>query len=72
MKEKGIRPKTLEVCDFKLSIHINKNVESLNASNAVAVTLYTSGISSKYTNSMPNELKTMWDVVVIGGGPSLA
>lgn len=36
----GIRPKTLEVCDFKLSIAIDKKVESLNASNAVAVTLY--------------------------------
>ncbi|MEN9338030.1 MAG: hypothetical protein RIQ41_344 [Candidatus Parcubacteria bacterium] len=36
----GIRPKTLEVCDFKLSIPISSSVESLNASNAVAVTLY--------------------------------
>lgn len=36
----GIRPKTLEVCDFKLSIKISGKVESLNASNAVAVTLY--------------------------------
>jgi 23S rRNA (guanosine2251-2'-O)-methyltransferase len=36
----GIKPKTLEVCDFKLAIDINANVESLNASNAVAVTLY--------------------------------
>ncbi len=36
----GIRPKTLEVCDFKLSIPISSTVESLNASNAVAVTLY--------------------------------
>lgn len=36
----GIREKTLEVCDFKLSIDIDKRVESLNASNAVAITLY--------------------------------
>lgn len=36
----GIREKTLEVCDFRLSIDIEKNVESLNASNAVAVALY--------------------------------
>ncbi len=36
----GIRPKTLEVCDFRLSIDIDQRCESLNASNAVAVTLY--------------------------------
>lgn len=36
----GIREKTLELCDFKLSIAIDSRVESLNASNAVAVTLY--------------------------------
>lgn len=36
----GIRPKTLEVCDFRLSIDIDPKCESLNASNAVAVTLY--------------------------------
>jgi len=36
----GIRPKTVEVCDFRLAIDINKNIDSLNASNAVAVTLY--------------------------------
>ncbi len=36
----GIRPKTLEVCDFKLAIDIDPKCESLNASNAVAVTLY--------------------------------
>lgn len=36
----GIRPKTLEVCDFKLSIDIDKTCESLNASNAAAITLY--------------------------------
>ncbi len=36
----GIRPKTLEVCDFKLAIDIDAKCESLNASNAVAVTLY--------------------------------
>ncbi len=36
----GIRAKTLELCDFKLSIKINSLCESLNASNAAAVTLY--------------------------------
>ncbi len=36
----GIAKKTLEHCDFKLSIPIGKECESLNASNAVAVTLY--------------------------------
>lgn len=36
----GIREKTLELCDFKLSIDMADAVESLNASNAVAVTLY--------------------------------
>lgn len=37
---KGIREQTLKLCDFKLSIPIDKRCESLNASNAVAVTLY--------------------------------
>ncbi|MDB5260330.1 MAG: ribose methyltransferase substrate binding family protein [Candidatus Nomurabacteria bacterium] len=37
---KGIREKTLEHCDFKLSISIDPKCESLNASNAAAVTLY--------------------------------
>lgn len=36
----GIPKKTLEHCDFKLSIPIDPLCESLNASNAVAVTLY--------------------------------
>lgn len=36
----GIKQKTLELCDFRLSIDINKECESLNASNAVAVTLF--------------------------------
>lgn len=36
----GIAKKTIEHCDFKLSIPISKECESLNASNAVAVTLY--------------------------------
>ena len=36
----GIAKKTLEHCDFKLSIPIKPLCESLNASNAVAVTLY--------------------------------
>ena len=36
----GIRTKTLEVCDFKLSITTSTLCESLNASNASAVVLY--------------------------------
>lgn len=36
----GIRTKTLEVCDFKLSIQTSELCESLNASNASAVVLY--------------------------------
>ena len=36
----GIAKKTLEHCDFKLSIPVAETCESLNASNAVAVTLY--------------------------------
>jgi 23S rRNA (guanosine2251-2'-O)-methyltransferase len=37
---KGVREKTEELSDFKLSIPISEKCESLNASNAVAVTLY--------------------------------
>lgn len=37
---KGIREKTLDLCDFKLSIKIDKGCESLNASNASAVASY--------------------------------
>lgn len=36
----GIAKKTLEACDFKLSIPMEEHCESLNASNAIAVTLY--------------------------------
>lgn len=36
----GIRLKTLELCDFKLSIKTNELCESLNASNATAIVLY--------------------------------
>ena len=36
----GIHKKTLEHCDFKLSIKVSPLCESLNASNAVAVSLY--------------------------------
>ena len=36
----GISKKTLENCDFKLSIPMGPLCESLNASNAAAVTLY--------------------------------
>lgn len=37
---KGVREKTEELSDFRLSIPIDEKCESLNASNAVAVTLY--------------------------------
>lgn len=37
---KGVREKTEATSDFRLSIPIEKDCESLNASNAVAVTLY--------------------------------
>lgn len=37
---KGVREKTEAISDFKLSIPISNACESLNASNAVAVTLY--------------------------------
>ncbi len=37
---KGIKDLTLKLCDFKLSIRIDEDCESLNASNACAVTLY--------------------------------
>jgi 23S rRNA (guanosine2251-2'-O)-methyltransferase len=36
----GIKTKTLETCDFKLSIEMNPFCESLNASNAGAVVMY--------------------------------
>ena len=36
----GIREKTLELCDFKISIPIASHCESLNASNAAAVAMY--------------------------------
>ncbi len=36
----GIKTKTLELCDFRLSIKTNPLCESLNASNASAVVLY--------------------------------
>lgn len=39
-ESEGIHKKTLEHCDFKLSIATSKLCESLNASNAVAVSLY--------------------------------
>ncbi len=37
---RGIAKKTLEHCDFKVSIPIHEACESLNASNAVAIALY--------------------------------
>lgn len=37
---RGIREKTEEVCDFRLSIPIAENVESLNVASSAAVTLY--------------------------------
>lgn len=36
----GVRTKTLELCDFRLSIETSELCESLNASNASAVVLY--------------------------------
>lgn len=39
-EEIGVPQKTLETCDFKLSITTNDLCESLNASNAAAVTMY--------------------------------
>lgn len=39
-KGEGIKTKTLELCDFRLSIKTNPLCESLNASNASAVVLY--------------------------------
>ncbi len=36
----GIKTKTLELCDFKLSIETNPLCESLNASNASAIVMY--------------------------------
>ncbi len=36
----GMREKTEDLCDFKLSIPISETCESLNASNAVAVVMY--------------------------------
>ncbi|MCF7843825.1 23S rRNA (guanosine(2251)-2'-O)-methyltransferase RlmB [Candidatus Gracilibacteria bacterium] len=39
-ESEGIRTRTLELCDFKISIETDVLCESLNASNASAVTLY--------------------------------
>ncbi len=39
-EERGIRKKTEEVCDFLLSIPIEKDVESLNVAASAAVTFY--------------------------------
>lgn len=36
----GIHPVTQKICDFNLSIPMNKKVESLNASVSVAIALY--------------------------------
>jgi tRNA G18 (ribose-2'-O)-methylase SpoU len=36
----GIREKTLELCDVKMTIPMNPNCESLNASVAASVVLY--------------------------------
>jgi 23S rRNA (guanosine2251-2'-O)-methyltransferase len=36
----GLREKTEELCDFRLSIPIQKDVESLNAAASAAVTFY--------------------------------
>jgi 23S rRNA (guanosine2251-2'-O)-methyltransferase len=39
-EQRGIREKTEEVCDFRLSIPIDDKVESLNVSASAAVTFY--------------------------------
>jgi 23S rRNA (guanosine2251-2'-O)-methyltransferase len=39
-EERGIREKTEETCDFRLSIPIQKDVESLNVAASAAVTFY--------------------------------
>ncbi len=39
-EERGIRKKTEELCDFRLSIPIEKKVESLNVAASAAVTFY--------------------------------
>ncbi len=39
-EERGIREKTEELCDFRLSIPIEKKVESLNVAASAAVTFY--------------------------------
>lgn len=39
-EERGMREKTEEICDFRLSIPIEKDVESLNVAASAAVTFY--------------------------------
>ena len=39
-EERGIREKTEELCDFRLSIPIEKDVESLNVAASAAITFY--------------------------------
>ena len=39
-ENKGIRPLVLKNCDLLLKINMNKNVESLNVSNAAAIAFY--------------------------------
>jgi 23S rRNA (guanosine2251-2'-O)-methyltransferase len=39
-ESRGIREKTEDLCDFRLSIPIEKNVESLNVASSAAVTFY--------------------------------
>ncbi len=45
---RGLQKMTEELCDFRLSIPISKRAESLNASNAVAITLYEWYKQNKY------------------------
>ena len=37
---KGLRQRTMELCDFRVRLPIDDRVESLNVSNAAAVALY--------------------------------
>jgi 23S rRNA (guanosine2251-2'-O)-methyltransferase len=46
----GIPMQTLKTCDFRLSIPMNKDCESLNASNATAIALYEIGKSRNSTS----------------------
>ncbi|MDZ5761490.1 TrmH family RNA methyltransferase [Lyticum sinuosum] len=48
-EENGLRKLVRENCDFIAKININNTLESLNVSNAAAITMYTEQISSKFS-----------------------